>query len=143
VVAQTPLPDGVVAAASCPRDGSKPPQNLSVDCVGAIQLNGHFYALGCTAVRATAVSDRVVGRGSYFQETVEVRAMHNVDPSLILAISRAGGCMGGEPKRSSWSFAFLEGERGANMRYVAEVVCRVGIHTPAEKADSRCTSRGG
>jgi hypothetical protein len=101
-------------------------------CISGFRVDGVLHAVSCGAVRADAVSDHVVARGTWRGRPTEVRRIDGIEPSLIVAIDRPGGmCDEGDTRQTSpWSLGFPEREDVDNRdarrgRLLHLAVCRV------------------
>lgn len=116
---------------------------LTPDCddmgactVGFILDDGVRYNLDCAAVKNSAVTNTVIGRGGLQDQEVTVNLIEGVDRSVMVAVSLPGGlCQDGSVVLSDWSMAF--GETAA-IADVLETICRVGELTDDQRVVNGC-----
>ena len=116
---------------------------LTPDCadtgaciVGFILDNGLFYNLDCAAVKDSAVTDTVIGRGELQDQEVIVKLIEGVARSVMVAVSLPGGlCQEDSVALSGWSMAFPETTAIAD---ILESICRVGELTDDQRIANGC-----
>lgn len=124
----TLVPEGGLLTQDCDDAGA---------CVVGFTLDdGVFYNLGCTAVKDSAVTATVIGRGELQYQEVTVNLIEGVDRSVMVAVSLPGGlCRDDSVALSGWSMAFSS---KAAQAAIQEAVCQVGELTDGERAANGC-----
>ncbi len=114
-----------------------PPCNDTAACASGFLLDdGVFYAVGCTAIRDSAVSDEVIGRGEFEGKTVTVNVLQDVPRDLMVAVSLPGGlCKEGDEAVSDWSMVF---PTGGDQNAVSKAVCDVRELSAEERQVNGC-----
>lgn len=106
-------------------------------CAGGFFLDdGVFYYLDCSAIKDSAVTDTVIGRGELYDEEVTANEIEGVPRTVMVAVSLPGGlCQDDSEALSEWRMAFPS---TADITVVQETMCRVGELTEGQIAANRC-----
>lgn len=110
--------------------------DTSACAAGFVLDDGVFYAVGCTAIRDSAVSDEVIGGGEFEGQTITVNLLEGVPRDVMVAVSMPGGlCKEGDEAVSQWSMVFpTGGDQGA----VTQAICDVGEMSDADRRANGC-----
>jgi len=125
-------------AAEAPGELVVPPCPDDADCALGFLLNDVFYAVSCTAIRESAVTDDIVGSGDFYGDDVTVHRIDRVDDSVMVAFSAPGGfCSENDPdeRHTRWSMALAE---GVDAEQLSNAICEVGELSAAQRLADRC-----
>lgn len=108
-------------------------------CASGFYLDGVFFGLDCTAIRADAVTTDVVGVGTVTGQQVTANEIADIDPSSFVAVDLPGGgaCYEEDPSEptSPWSLAIRQ---DASAEQIRDTVCRVADYTPERRQTNDC-----
>ncbi len=121
------------------RISDAPPCDENAMCDVGFVLLDQFHVVGCAAIRPDAVTDDVLGAGTFNNMDVTINRIDGVDPDVLVAMNVPGGdCSTDEKLIPSW-LAVLP-ETGVSPRTVGEAMCSVGHTSYVETRGSDCNA---